>query len=252
MINPHVYLMGAGIHFPEHLSMQTIEGLEACQTIFTNLQQQEVDNLPASLRSKTSSLWSLYISGRERTLNYADVVDVVIAGAETSGPVGWLTQGHPTIFDSVTSALLKACKQRDWRFAVLPAISSIDTLLADLGFEAAHGICILDATALVVKKIPLNSMISTVLLQPSALLNNTAQLTRETLSINLTPLAEHVMKFFPPTHKCTFVRSSTKTLPISNIVSCDIGQLDKVDQLDVAGSSLFIPGLAGDPDSRYG
>src|SRR5882724_13292073 len=122
-----VYLVGAGIIFPEQLTIETVDILTKCKRICTNLPESNLEGLPQDLRDKCISLWSLYQDGRVRTENYADVFHAIVELIEIDSPIAWLTPGHPVIFDSVTASLLNEGISRGWNLRVVPAISSIDT-----------------------------------------------------------------------------------------------------------------------------
>lgn len=111
-----LYIVGAGVSFPEHLSIETVEALGKCNAIRTNLPEEHLSLLPADLRAKCKSLWSFYKDRRRRSDNYQDVVEEVMRVAETEKPTAWLTPGHPVIFDSVTTALVSRGRAKGGRY----------------------------------------------------------------------------------------------------------------------------------------
>ena len=139
---PRLYLLGAGVSFPEHLTLQTLDILGACNRICSNLPQSDLDLLPNDLRIKCRSLWPIYQENRNRSDNYEDVSRAVLEAADNEPPVAWLTPGHPLIFDSVSQSLLKSGRDRGWNVQVTPAISSIDTILAEVGYDPANGLLV--------------------------------------------------------------------------------------------------------------
>ena len=102
-----LYIVGTGIALPQHLTMETLEILRACNRVCTNLTDAQLASLPEEIRGKCQSLWPLYRADRSRLQNYADVQAAVAAAIERERPVAWLTQGHPRIFDSVSESLVK-------------------------------------------------------------------------------------------------------------------------------------------------
>ena len=203
-----LYLLGAGITFPDHLTVQTIDLLSACVRICTNLTDDKLSRLPSDLYQKCVSLWPIYQDGRIRKDNYRDVTDAVLREADVERPVAWLTQGHPMIFDSVSKALLEEAKSRDWRITVVPAISSLDTMLAELAYDPASGLTVHDATGLVRRKVPVVPSVALILLQVSVFLSDRAHLTLKCTRPDLGPLRDYLLQFFPATHSCALVHSS--------------------------------------------
>jgi uncharacterized protein YabN with tetrapyrrole methylase and pyrophosphatase domain len=236
-----LFLMGAGVSFPEHLTVQTLDLLSSCRQIYSNLPDVKLDALPKDLRAKSVSLAHLYKDARRRADNYHDVVAAVLAGAEQQRRVAWLTPGHPIVFDSPTSALLKAGRARGWKVVVLPAISSIDTLLAEVEFEPADGLFIHEASAVVRFKIPLMPSMGVMLLQPSLFLSERAHLSLSELP-KLELLRDYLLLYYGGDHRCAFVRSASSESGEAQIAWVTISGLAEAPAEVVAGSSLFIPG----------
>jgi uncharacterized protein YabN with tetrapyrrole methylase and pyrophosphatase domain len=238
-----VYLTGAGINFPEHLTVETIDVLTECKRICTNLQESMLEGLPQDLKDKCISLWSLYQDGRIRSENYRDTFNAIVEIAEVSRPIAWLVPGHPVIFDSVTALLLNEGRARGWNVRVIPAISSIDTLLAGLGYDPAHGMLIHEATGLVRRRIPLHRTVATMLLQPAVFDVDVAIIAVAAGSAgpDLSPLRDYICEFYSPDHKCAFIRSASKFGECDLVTWTELLNMTSVPYERVAGSTLFVP-----------
>jgi uncharacterized protein YabN with tetrapyrrole methylase and pyrophosphatase domain len=237
-----LYILGAGISFPEHLTIQTLNIMSECSKICSNLPASHLDRLPDDIRDKAQSLWPLYQDGRLRTSNYRDVTEAVLKIAEENPrPVAWLTQGHPTVFDSVSAALGREARSRAWQATVVPCVSSIDTVLSDLGIDPAGGFLIHEATSVYQGKVRLDPSLGTMLLQPSAFMSDRAQLTMSSGGPDLSPLRDYLLQFFDRSRACVFVRSSTAESSPSELTWTTVGQLAEVPFKAFAGSSLIIP-----------
>lgn len=236
-----LYLVGAGVAFPEHLTVETIEILTMCKHIGTNLPEETLVGLPQDLRDKCVSLWSLYQDGRIRTENYSDVFQAIIELVEVDTPIAWLTPGHPIIFDSVSASLLTEGKRRGWNVRVIPAISSIDTMLAELGYDPAHGMLIHEATGLVRRNIPVTQSVALMLLQPAVFDVNVAIISGDSAGPDLSPLRDYLCKFHSTEHRCAFIRSASKLGERDLVTWINLGDLSSVPYQLVAGSTLFVP-----------
>lgn len=239
--NVDIYLVGAGIAFPEHLTIETIELLGRCARICTNLPDAMVAGLPDDLREKCVGLSSLYQDGRLRTHNYHDVFRAVVEIAEINPPVAWLTPGHPIIFDSVSAALLKESKARGWSIRVVPAISCIDTLLAELGYDPAHGMLIHECTGLVRRRIPFDPSVALMLLQPAVFNVDTAIITPVTQGPDLSPLRDYLCEVHAPDHQCALIRSASQVGQPDLVSWMRLHDLAAASYQIVAGSTLFVP-----------
>jgi uncharacterized protein YabN with tetrapyrrole methylase and pyrophosphatase domain len=236
-----LYVLGAGVAFPDHLTVQTIDILSRCAIICTNLTNLRIETLPADIREKCVSLWPLYQDGRIRRDNYRDVTNAVLAKAETMRPAAWLTPGHPTVFDSVSKALADAATGRKWNVSIVPAISCLDTILAEMAYDPAAGLTVLDATALVRRKIPMLNAVAHILLQISVFMSDRAHISLSQGRPDLTPLRDHLARYFPPAHKCAVVRSSGVLSEPPLITWVALEDLPSVSPDRTAGASLFLP-----------
>jgi hypothetical protein len=240
LTKPHLYLMGAGVSYPEQLTLESIEIMSSCTRICSNLPQSSLDRFPAHLRSKCQSLWPLYQEERKRADNYEDVAQAVIEATAATPPVAWLTSGHPLIFDSVSQYLLEAGRLRGWNIRVVPAISCIDTILAEVGYDPANGMVVYEASGLVIRRLPLIPSFATLLLQPSAFGSEVTHYSAE-WSPNLAPLRDYLLRFYGPKHRCAFVRSYSLLGGTAQIYWTDLAQMALSPFEAVAGSTLFVP-----------
>lgn len=241
-----LYLVGAGVNFPAHLTIQTIDALTASKCIYTNLEPSDYASLPKDLRSKCKSLWTLYRENRHRQKNYDAVAKAVIVGATSARPVAWMTPGHPLIFDSVSQALLKAGRSRGWQVAVIPGISSIDTVLAEVGYDPAGGLLVHEATSFVRRKLKVQTEVATLFLQPSAFGSDVPHYTDDWRP-DLEPFRDYLLKFYKPEHSCAFVRSPEDEDSRGRVHWLSLGGIQTVPSSALKGSTLFIP-----PVSRRG
>ncbi len=237
---PRLYLLGAGVSFPEHLTLQTLDILAICNRICSNLPQSDLDLLPGDLRANCRSLWPIYQENRNRADNYAEVSLAVLEAAAAEPPVAWLTPGHPLIFDSVSQNLLKSGRDRGWNVQVVAAISCIDTILAELGYDPANGLLIHEAYGLVMRQLPIVPSSATLLLQPSAFGSDLTHY-HSKWTPDLSPLRDYLLQYFEPDHACAFVRSHSLQGAPSQICWKQLGALASATSDEVAGSTLFLP-----------
>lgn len=237
-----LYLLGAGVSFPEQLTLQAIAILTACKRICSNLPENVLALLPEDLRANCVSLWPLYQDNRHRDENYRVVAEAVIDSAAEHRPVAWMTPGHPLVFDSVSRTLLQAARARGWKVSVIPGISCIDTICAEIGYDPAGGLVIHDATSLAMGNIPLLPSLAALLLQPSAFGSALAHYSSE-WTPNLSRLSDHLLQFYSPAHRCAFVRSASHKGGLSQVRWYELSQLNAAPFDVVVNSTLFLPPL---------
>jgi hypothetical protein len=244
-LTPAIYLLGAGVRYPQHLTPETVGVATKCNRIFTNLPQADVDQLQECVRTKCVSLWSMYQDNRTRLENYTEVIQIIMDAASQERPVAWLSPGHPVIFDAVSAGLRKAAETQGWGVRAVASISCIDTLLADLGYDPAGGLLIHDATSLVRSKMSLNPRIALLMLQPAAFDSDLPHTSPTSADPDLSRLGEYLFHFYPREHRCVFVRSSTDFGRPCKTTWVELCKFASLSFKDVRGSSLFIPAFLG-------
>jgi len=237
---PTLYLLGAGVSFPKHLTAESIEVLSICEKILTNLPEAICENFPDYLRPKIQSVWGLYQENRNRIDNCKDVTHAIIKAAITASPVAWVTPGHPLVFDSVSTNLLEASHNLRWNIEVVTTIVGIDTVLADVGYDPANGLVVCEATVAAKQNIGLIPTVATLLSQPGAFGSAITHYTAGWRP-DLTSLQSYLAGFFGLEHRCAFVRSCSNPDGSSQIYWASIRDMTSVPLSALAGSTLFVP-----------
>jgi hypothetical protein len=160
---------------------------------------------------------------------------------EIDTPIAWLTPGHPTIFDSVSASLIGEGRARGWDVRVVPAVSSIDTMLAELTYDPAHGMLIHEATGFVRRRIPVDRSTALMLLQPAVFDVNVAIISASSSGPDLSPLRDYLCEIHSAEHRCAFIRSASRQGERDSVTWTKLGDLASVPYRLVAGSTLFVP-----------
>ena len=242
MSSTTVYVIGAGVDPVRHLTIEAIEALGACKEIWTNVPIDVFRRLPEGLAQAVRSLKPFYKDNQPRRQNYADVTRHILARAGELGVVGYLTQGHPIIFDSVAANLYRDGTAQRIKVDIVGGVSSIDTVLLDVRFDPGGGLQIFEATSFVYDKLKFDTRGALLLFQPSVFGMPTPRLTASAPHPNLRDLRDALLLHYPAGHVATFVRSATSFNP-PFMINVEIGALDTVAPSATLASSLFIPPL---------
>jgi hypothetical protein len=245
---PDLILLGAGVSFPEHLTVQTIGALTKCAVVLTNVAERQLGGLPVELRVKCRSVCSLYHPNERRIVNYRRVVRALAREVTRRRPVAWLTWGHPIVFDTVSDLLLRLAREKGWTVRVLPGVSSLDTILADLAYDPANGLFVYGAADLVVSRVPLVPSVSTVLLQPAVFGIDRANFSRRERP-DLSGLRDYLLLYYSAVHRCALIHSADAPGAASHITWLLLSDLPKISYDMVVGATMFIPPLTSDPQT---
>jgi uncharacterized protein len=238
---PDLVILGAGMVCPEHLTLETLRMLRTCDRIYTNVTEQDLARLDEDIRVKCVSLWPLYRDGRPRLQNYADVESTISGAVQDGGRVGYLTQGHPRVFDTVAEKLVQAGRGRGWNVAVLPAVSSLDTLLTEIGYDPANGLFVHEAAGLVAERISLVPSVATFLLQPCVFGSEFTHIASPHRELDLRPLRNYLLSYYRPEQRCAFIRSAIRSGERHQVLWIQLRNLASTSYEAIAGSTLFLP-----------
>jgi uncharacterized protein YabN with tetrapyrrole methylase and pyrophosphatase domain len=240
---PRLNIVGLGIRIPDHITVEVSRTLATCTRIFTVVQEPPAAWLPAEgAHVPVINLMEMYEEGAIRTQNYERVSNRIFQSLDDTAVVGYVTYGNPLVYDSVSQQLVRHARQAGVRFNVLAGISSIDTLLCDLGVDMAPGIQVYEASWLVAGQVPLVVTAPAILLQLGTFGSFRTHY-RDRINVSsLEPLVSYLSRSYPRSHPVHLVRSGDREQP-ANLRNVPLGDLTTVDTDDVLGASMYIPCL---------
>src|SRR5262249_24541827 len=145
---PDIHIVGLGVKGIEHVTRETESACRRSNEILA------VANLPAvltylkSLCLRVTDLHPLSYEEDENRLKAYDTMSaMVLAAALDHAPVTFATYGHPLIYVYPTRQIVDAAPYLGLTVRVLAGISSLDTMLIDLGVDPAiDGLQMYEAT----------------------------------------------------------------------------------------------------------
>jgi len=96
---------------------------------------------------KYISLDDIYFSSKQRSESYEKIANELLSSIQKNDNVCFLIYGHPTFFSSVVEKIKKRISSKDIIIQVMPGISAMDCLFADLKIDpGSMGLQSYDAT----------------------------------------------------------------------------------------------------------
>lgn len=96
---------------------------------------------------KYISLDDIYFSSKQRSESYDKIANELLSSIQKNDNVCFLIYGHPTFFSSVVDKIKKRISSEDIIIQVMPGISAMDCLFADLKIDpGSMGLQSYDAT----------------------------------------------------------------------------------------------------------
>jgi Tetrapyrrole (Corrin/Porphyrin) Methylases len=102
---------------------------------------------------QSRSLHALYAPGKHRAETYAEIVDELLDPVRAGRDVCAVLYGHPGVFAYPGHEAVRRARAEGFRARMLPAVSALDCLVADLGIDpGATGLQSYEATEFVVHR----------------------------------------------------------------------------------------------------
>jgi uncharacterized protein YabN with tetrapyrrole methylase and pyrophosphatase domain len=236
-----IAIVGLGIVGTHQITREVQETIQRCMHTFVTDTAAGVLDYLKTLCPEVTDLTSVYEIGSHRIKIYRRMASEVVASALENPPVCFASYGHPNIYCYPTILIQRAATVLNLKTMVLPGISSIDTLLTDLGIDPGfHGLQIYDASDLVIRRRPLQNDVGCVILQAPIVLEayNRPKAPR---GENLMLLQNYLLEFYPAEHKAAFVISRTHPLLQTHTQKIPIGRLAAALEHGSNVGTLYIP-----------
>jgi uncharacterized protein YabN with tetrapyrrole methylase and pyrophosphatase domain len=104
------------------------------------------ERLIQRINPNAESLYVFYDDDKRRSITYAQMVQRTLDCLREGSEVCMVFYGHPGIFVYPSHEAIKRAREDGFEAKMLPAVSSLDCLFADLGIDPATGCQMLEAT----------------------------------------------------------------------------------------------------------
>jgi uncharacterized protein YabN with tetrapyrrole methylase and pyrophosphatase domain len=237
-----ITIVGAGILSPEQITREGDCALRASDLIFYLLDLHScLRKYLRSLGPELVDLDSIYREGRRDTDVYDDITRLVVFAAAVRRRTTLLVPGHPAIYVTVTRQIEERGRAMGIETVVLPGVSSIDTMILQLGLEIGErGVQIYESNRFIYNGIVPDRRVPLFLLQPGTV--GSSLLTHRSASKpkRFDALRLALLQFYPPKHPCVVLTSqSTVARPARN-ATVRLSQLGIRSVFD-HDTSLFVP-----------
>lgn len=153
------------------------------------------------------SLHALYAPGKRRRETYAEIVNELLEPVRAGRDVCAAFYGHPGVFAQPGHEAIRRARAEGFRARMLPAVSALDCLVADLGIDpGSTGLQSYEATDFLVHRRRADTAATLVLWQIGVVgeLGYATEPRRE----NLVLLAEYLQRSYPAEHEVIVYEAS--------------------------------------------
>jgi uncharacterized protein YabN with tetrapyrrole methylase and pyrophosphatase domain len=236
-----VYLVGLGIKGVWHLTREAEAALTASTSVLYVDSGFGIAEYLESLGTRPVSLIGEYREGRNRAETYVEMAARVVEAALDDPPVSFATYGHPGFLVYPTALVRAAAEALGLSARVVAGISSLDTLLIDLGVDpGSDGLQLHEATAMLVHERPVDPEVPLVVMQLETL-ESAYYTTARSRPDRFQPFQRYLERFYPSDHVVTAVLSASFPLFEPRLSDFPLGALAERYAAGSALGTLFVP-----------
>lgn len=166
---PDITMVGVGLCEDRHLTREAIDVLEAARVVFTSRYSQRINDIARQLNTKARILdleSGEYRIGAYRPSMYRRMADRICREAARGSGVVVLQPGSAMVVDTVTQMVLESARLDGLSVRITPGVSSVESVLAEVGYDLMGGLQVFLAQRLVLEQRTVDPMSATLILQP--------------------------------------------------------------------------------------
>ncbi|WP_172299788.1 SAM-dependent methyltransferase [Pseudoruegeria sp. HB172150] len=141
-------VVGTGICFPSQMTFEAADAIKMADITLFNVGNHAIatDWLRSNARAFTD-LYEFYAEGKNRTESYEEMVDAILTELHAGKTVVAAFYGHPGVFVGPGFEAIKRARKEGFDARMLPGVSAVDCMFADLEFDPApYGCRMVEAT----------------------------------------------------------------------------------------------------------
>ncbi|KOT93191.1 hypothetical protein ADK70_14265 [Streptomyces rimosus subsp. pseudoverticillatus] len=192
---------------------------------------------------RVEDISSLYRLNGVDSENYDAILKALLSLAREYGDVAYLVPGNPHLGVSNTTSLTKLARELgDLEIAVIPGVSSFDTIATDLDVDyLSRGTTVIDSNRLLMYKIKLDSTLGVLIYHPASVGNARVDFEEPWRSNNLSLLQDYLLRTYDAGHPYYAVVSASAPGRNPEVNRGELGRLAADVRLFQYGSSLYVP-----------
>jgi uncharacterized protein YabN with tetrapyrrole methylase and pyrophosphatase domain len=161
-------IVGTGIRTSQ-LTTEARSHLMAAEKVLYCVADAATERLILKLNQTAESLYDKYGEGKQRRETYNEMTETTLEYVRKGLDVCVAYYGHPGFFVNPSHRAIKIARAEGFEAKMLPAVSSVDCLISDLGIDLASGCQIFEATDLMLRQRLVDPHSHVIILQVSAL-----------------------------------------------------------------------------------
>ena len=243
-----LYIAGLGVETVNQITREVEQAMrDSNEVLYLDAGAATRQHLSTLCPRATSLYEESYREDRPRVNAYEHMAIRVIEAALDHPPVTFAIHGHPLIAAHPPFLALELARSLELRVEVLPGISALDTIFADLRIDpVVHGVQMYEATDLLLRRRPLLNDVPAILWQIGPLetaLHSQAVSRPE----RFTRFVEHLLRYYPARHEVAAIYCSPHAIVPPNVLRFAIEDMPQHAAEIHGGFTMYVPPSVGRP-----
>ena len=232
-------VVGTGIHIGQ-LSAEAREWLECADKVLYCVCDAASEHVLRQLNASAESLYDFYGEGKERFDAYKAMTARILDCLQSFQTVVVAFYGHPGFFVMPSHRAIRLARQLGHEARMLPAVSSFDCLISDLGIEVGSGCQIFEATDLMIRQRKIDPTSHLIILQVAAL-GDVKFSDKGFDQRRLESLRDYLSTYYPEDFEVTLYFAAQYSISSPRMEAVKLGDLtlDRIRSVD----TLYVPPL---------
>jgi hypothetical protein len=245
---PDIWIAGLGIATACQVTREVEQAIRASREVLYLDTGVATRRYLDGLCARVTSLYEdTYFEERSRDSGYRRLAARVVAAALDHPPVTLAIHGHPLVAATAPFLVMEQARSAGLSVRVLPGISAIDTVLADLCLDpVVHGIQMYEATDLLLRRRPLQPDVPALLWQIGPL-ETCLHSMRVSSAERFARLVAHLRLFYPPRHRVVAIYCSPHPLMPPAVLAFELEDMGQHAAEIHSGFSLYLPPAGSRP-----
>jgi len=163
---PQLTVVGTGIQIARDFTPAARGCIESADKVFYLAGDRVAARIIEELNPTAESLHTSYDPGKRRIRTYEEMAERIMSRVRGGDDVCVAVYGHPGFFAYPMHRAIHQARREGFEAAMLPAVSSLDCLLADLGIDPAErGLQVYEASDFLLRPRGFDPRVALVLLQ---------------------------------------------------------------------------------------
>jgi Tetrapyrrole (Corrin/Porphyrin) Methylases len=233
-------VVGMGMRAGLHMTAETRLAIEQAARVLYLVADPVSEACIRKLNPNAESLYDMYETGKPRIEIYETIIARILDELESCGDLCLALYGHPGVLSYAAWESIRRARATGKRARMLPAISTEDSLFADLGLDIGRaGLQSYEATRFLYYKYNFDPSAGLLLWQVSVLGEDQWNLSQTGVRPRLEVLAGYLMKFYGPEHEVFLYHAPELPTSRALIERVAIRDLSRAEFISI--STLYIP-----------